>query len=166
MVDEMLKLRDLLTKIGIEWQDASTPPNYPLRIDRTHFNYRGFNWSVINEFGVVRGYDVFDIENKGLLKLVSEAVNNGEPIRHLTADNVIKFVLYPKETFGLAALNQITLTFNQMLAKELKLIKSSNNARKMRHEPMFRRYAACRGRRIKRTQPKQGKQRNKRHKYT
>lgn len=41
-----------------------------------------------------------------------------------------------------------------------------NNGRKMKHEPMARRYSASRGRRMKRTQPKQGKLRNRRHKYT
>lgn len=161
MVDEMLKLRELLTKNGIEWQDASTPPDYPFRIDRTHFNYRGVNWSVIN----VREYDVFDNENKGLLELASAAINKGEPIKYLTADSVIKFVLYPKETFsGMTALQMIAI--DQIIARELKLIKSSNNAHKMRHEPMFRRFTESRHRRMKRTQPKQGKLRNKRHKYT
>ena len=98
---------------------------------------------------------------------MSEAVNSGEPLGFLTAAQVMEFVLYPKQTFsGLTALNQITLTLDQMIAKELKLIKSSNNARKMRHEPMFRRFTESRGRRMKRTQPKQGKLRNKRHIYT
>ena len=41
-----------------------------------------------------------------------------------------------------------------------------NNGRKMKHEPMARRYSASRGRRMKRTQPKQGKLRNKRHSFT
>lgn len=164
MVDEMLKLRDLLTKIGIEWHDASTPPDYPFRIDRTHFNYKGVNWSVIN----VREYDVFDNENKGLLELVSAAVNKGEPIRHLTADNAIKLVLHPEQPLSvcsIAILDQLS-ALDQKFARELKFIAISNNARKMRHEPMFRRFTESRHRRMKRTQPKQGKLRNKRHKFT
>lgn len=186
MVDEMLKLRELLTKYGIEWQDASTPPDYPFRIDRTHFNYKGVDWSVINvrEYDVfdnvnkpvstccispvVREYDVFDNENKGLLELASAAVNKGEPIKHLTADNVIKLVLHseqPLSVCSIAILDQLS-ALDQKFARELKFIVISNNARKMRHEPMFRRFTESRGRRMKRTQSKQGKLRNKRHKYT
>ena len=41
-----------------------------------------------------------------------------------------------------------------------------NNRAKMKHEPMNRRFTASRGRRMKRTQPKQGKLRNKRHSLT
>lgn len=161
MVDEMLKLRELLTKNGIEWHDASTPPDYPLQIDRTNFNYKGSNWSVVNGFGTFGGIGIFrDKKNLGLLELMSAAVNDGEPFGYLTADNVIKLVLYPKQTLtGVAVLDR-------MLARELKLIISSNNERKMRHEPMFRRLTASRHRRMKRTQPKLGKLRNKRHEFT
>lgn len=186
MVDEMLKLRDLLSKIGIEWHDASTPPDYPFRIDRTHFNYNGVDWSVINvrEYDVfdnvnkpvstccispvVREYDVFDNENKGLLELASAAVNKGEPINYLTADNVIKLILLPEEAPSVSSIAMLDhlLALDQKFARELKFIAISNNARKMRHEPMFRRLTGSRHRRMKRTQPKQGKLRNKRHKFT
>ena len=167
MVDEMLKLRKLLTMNGIEWHDASETPDYPLQFDRTHFNYRGYEWSVVNGYGTFGGFDIFSDKNMGLLELMSEAINGGEPFGFLTANQVMEFVLYPKQTFsGLVALYQITPTFDQMIAKELKLIISSNNARKMRHEPMYRRLTGSRHRRMKRTQPKQGKLRNKRHKYT
>lgn len=91
---------------------------------------------------------------------MSAAVNYGEPLGYLTADQIIKLVLYPEQSLsGIVVLDL-------MLARELKLITSSNNARKMRHEPMFRRFTASRHRRMKRTQPKQGKLRNKRHKFT
>ncbi len=161
MVSEMIKLRELLDKQGIEWHDSSTPPDYPFQIDRTYFDYKGASWSVINGFGTNGGYDSFHYkENMGLLELMSAAVNNGEPLGYLTANLVIKLVLQPKETeFALA-------TSWQMLARELKIIMSSNNERKMRHEPMLRRLTASRHRRMKRTQPKQGKLRNKRHKFT
>ena len=157
----MLKLRDLLTKIGIEWHDASTPPDYDIQIDRTHFEYRGYAWSVINGFGSSGGIGIFrDKKNMGLLELMSAAVNDGEPIGYLTAAQVMQLVLYPKQTLsGIAVLDR-------MLARELKLIMSSNNERKMRHEPMFRRLTGSRHRRMKRTQPKQGKLRNKRHEFT
>lgn len=59
MVYEMLKLRELLTKNGIEWHDASTPPDYPLKFDRTLFEYKGFSWSVINGFGTYGGMDIY-----------------------------------------------------------------------------------------------------------
>lgn len=166
MVYEMLKLRKLLTMNGIEWHDASETPDFPLQIDRTHFDYKSFNWSVINGYGTYGGFGILSDKNMGLLELMSAAVNHGEPIGYLTADQVIELVLYPKQTLsGLAVLKQM-LASDQTLARELKLIISSNNARKMRHEPMFRRLTASRHRRMKRTQPKQGKLRNKRHEFT
>lgn len=167
MVYEMLKLRKLLTMNGIEWHDASEPPDYPIQTDRTHFDFRGYKWSVCNGYGTYGGVGIFSDRNIGLLELMSAAVNGGDPLGYLTADQVMEFVLYPKQTCsGLVALDQITPTFDQMIAKELKLIISSNNARKMRHEPMFRRLTGSRHRRMKRTQPKQGKLRNKHHKFT
>lgn len=138
MVDEMIKLRKLLTLYGIEWHDASE--NFPLQIDRTHFDYKGYKWSVINGYGTYGGFGIFSDKNMGLLELISAAVNDGEPIGYLTASQVITFVLHS--------------------------IVSSNNALKMRHEPMYRRLTGSRHRRMKRTQPKQGKLRNKRHKFT
>lgn len=161
MVQEMIKLRELLNEHGIEWHDASTPPDYPLQIDRTHFDYKGSSWSVINGFGSHGGYDSFHHkENMGLLELMSAAVSKGEPLGYLTANLVIKLVLQPKETeFALA-------TSCRMLARELKIIMSSNNERKMRHEPMLRRLTFSRHRRMKRTQPKKGKLRNKHHEFT
>ncbi len=98
MVDEMLKLRKLLTMNGIEWHDASEPPDYPLQIDRTHFDYKGFNWSVINGFGTYGGIGIFrDKKNIGLLWLMSAAVNDGEPIGYLTAAQVMDYVLQQEE---------------------------------------------------------------------
>jgi len=94
MVDEMLKLRELLTKNGIEWHDDSTPPDYPLQIDMTHFDYKGYAWSVINGFGSYGGIGIFrDKKNMGLLELMSAAVNDGEPIGYLTAEQAMKLVL-------------------------------------------------------------------------
>lgn len=140
MVDEMIKLRKLLTLYGIEWHDSSDTPDYHLHVDRTHFDYKGYKWSVINGYGTYGGFGIFSDKNMGLLELMSAAVNDGEPIGYLTASQVITFVLHS--------------------------IVSSNNALKMRHEPMYRRLTGSRHRRMKRTQPKQGKLRNKRHKFT
>lgn len=94
MVEEMTKLRKLLTEHGIEWHDSSTPPEYTIQIDRTHFDYKGFNWSVINGFGSYGGIGIFrDKKNMGLLELMSAAVNDGEPIGYLTAEQAIKLIL-------------------------------------------------------------------------
>lgn len=98
MVEEMTKLRKLLTEQGIEWHDASTPPDCPIQIDRTHFDYKGSSWSVINGFGTYGGYDShFNKKNLGLLELMSAAVNEGEPLGFLTAAAVIKLVLQQEE---------------------------------------------------------------------
>lgn len=94
MVEEMTKLRKLLTEQGIEWHDASTPPEYPIQIDRTHFDYKGYAWSVINGFGSYGGIGIFrDKKNMGLLELMSAAVNDGAPIGYLTAAQVMDYVL-------------------------------------------------------------------------
>lgn len=157
MVEEMTKLRKLLTEQGIEWHDASTPPDYPLQIDRTHFDYKGYSWSVINGFGTYGGIGIFrDKKNMGLLELISNAINDGEPIGYLTAAQVMDYVLQQEY----AKMKHLVLDEN------MTFIWSSNNERKMRHEPMFRRLTGSRHRRMKRTQLKQGKLRNKRHKFT
>ena len=95
MVEEMTRLRELLTKQGIKWHDASTPKGYPIKIDRTHFDYRGYEYSVINGFGTYGGFAYLheDKKNKGLLELMSGAVNDGEPVGFLTAEQAMKLVL-------------------------------------------------------------------------
>lgn len=94
MVEEMLKLRKLLTEQEIEWHDCSEPPEYPLRIDRTHFDYNGFSWSVVNGFGTYGGYNShFNKKNQGLLELMSAAVGDGEPVGFLTAEQAMRLIL-------------------------------------------------------------------------
>lgn len=94
MVEEMLRFRAMLTEQGIEWHDSSTPPEYPIQIDRTHFDYKGYAWSVINGFGTYGGIGIFrDKKNMGLLELMSNAVNGGEPVGFLTAEQAMKLVL-------------------------------------------------------------------------
>lgn len=98
MVEEMTKLRKLLTEQGIEWHDSSTPPEYPIQIDRTHFDYEGYSWSVINGFGTYGGIGIFrNKKNMGLLELMSNAINDGEPIGYLTAENVMELVSEDKQ---------------------------------------------------------------------
>lgn len=93
MVEEMTKLRKLLTEQGIEWHDSSTPPEYTIQIDRTHFDYKGYAWSVINGFGSYGGYSFRSEKNEGLLELMSNAVNGGEPVGYLTAEEAMKLIL-------------------------------------------------------------------------
>lgn len=94
MTQEMIKLRELLDEKKIKWWDCSfSGGDTPfVRIDRTHFKYRGFEWSVVHGFGSYGGWS-YNRENEGLLELMSEAVNDGEPVGWLTAEQVIEYVL-------------------------------------------------------------------------
>ena len=93
MVDEMVRLRSLLDENGIPWVDKSTQRlTYPkelgfddIFISRTHFEYRNYFWSAINGCGTYG-------EEEGLIELMSNAVNGGEPIGYLTADEVMNLV--------------------------------------------------------------------------
>lgn len=91
MVDEMIKFRNLLDKNNIKWIDKSDEGF----IDRTHFNHRNYFFSVVNGFGTYGGINVLNghDHNAGLLELMSNCVNGGEPIGSLTADEAIKIVL-------------------------------------------------------------------------
>lgn len=93
MVEEMTKLRKLLTEQGIEWHDDSDTLKLNITIDRTHFEYRDYFWSVINGFGTYGGYSFRSEKNKGLLELMSNAVNGGEPVGYLTAEEAMKLIL-------------------------------------------------------------------------
>lgn len=97
MVEEMTKLRKLLTEQGIEWHDAKATLDLDIQIDRTHFDYRDYFWSVINGFGTYGGYSFRSEKNKGLLELMSNAVNGGEPVGYLTAAQVMDYVLQQEE---------------------------------------------------------------------
>lgn len=90
MVEEMVRLRNLLDENGIPWVDKSERYTYPkegdFEIDRTHFEFRGYYWSAINGCGTYG-------EEEGLIELMSTAVNDGEPIGYLTADEVMDLVV-------------------------------------------------------------------------
>ena len=88
MVPEMYRFRNLLEQNNIEWIDKSDEGF----IDRTHFYYRNYFFSVVNGYGTYGGSDIFGI-NKGLLELMSNCFNGGEPIGYLTADEAIEIVL-------------------------------------------------------------------------
>lgn len=88
MVTEMIKFRDLLDQNNIKWNDKSDEGF----IDRTHFYYRGYFFSIINGYGTYGGCNFYG-NNEGLLEFMSNCINGGEPIGHLTADEAIKIVL-------------------------------------------------------------------------
>lgn len=90
MTKEMELFRKMLDDNGIEWHDASVMDAYP--ITRTHFNYRGHFWSVIHGYGTFGGYSYFRRRDDGLLELMSDAVNGGEPIGYLTAKEAFDYV--------------------------------------------------------------------------
>ena len=96
MSKEMMKLRKMLTKAGIEWYDYSDPittslNGISLQTYRTKFDYRENHWSVIHGFGTYGGWSSLK-EDEGLLELMSEAVNGGEPVGCLTAEEVMEYV--------------------------------------------------------------------------
>lgn len=88
MTTEMVKLRQMLDEEGIEWKDCSDPAEKLYHIDRTHFWNRKFHWSVIHGYGTYGAYP----EDQGLLELMSDAVNEGNPIGYLTAEQCMKYV--------------------------------------------------------------------------
>lgn len=89
MTHEMKLLREMLDAEHIEWHDASSEGM--LTIHRTHFDHRGYKWSVIHGFGTYGGPSYL-YDDKGLLELMSDAVDNGEPIGFLTAQEVMEYV--------------------------------------------------------------------------
>lgn len=92
MVSEMIKLRELLNRNSIQWHDNSEKDSI-FFMDRTLFWYRDYKWSIINGYGSYGGYDPLRNINYGQLELMSNAVNGGEPVGELTADEAIKIVL-------------------------------------------------------------------------
>lgn len=89
MVAEMIKFRNLLESNNIEWIDKSDEGF----IDRTHFYYRNYFFSVVNGFGTYGGINVLNGKNMGMLELMSNCINGGEPIGPLTSDEAIEIVL-------------------------------------------------------------------------
>lgn len=102
MTEEMVKFRKMLDENGIKWEDASTQNTVNpfdclleidrFHIDRTHFQYRGYDWSVVHGFGTYGGHSSFE-KDKGLLELMSNAVDSGEPVGYLTAEQAMDLVL-------------------------------------------------------------------------
>lgn len=81
MLKEMIKLRQMLDGMGIEWEDVSSHLRYEeISIYRTHFEHKGRHISVIIGDGTYGG-------DKGLLEMWD---GNGEPEGWLTAEEVIE----------------------------------------------------------------------------
>ena len=95
MTHEMKLFREMLDAENIEWHDASSQ-SFELPMYRTHFEHRGYHWSVIHGFGSYGGPS-FLYDDEGLLELMSDAVNGGEPIGFLTAEEVMRYVRGEKD---------------------------------------------------------------------
>lgn len=82
MTSTMLTLRLALCLLGISFEDNSSVYVDPeLNIYRTKFEYGGYNWSVISGHGTYGG-------NTGLLEVMSNAINGGEPVGFLEPADV------------------------------------------------------------------------------
>lgn len=90
MTHEMKLFREMLDAEHIKWRDASSQ-SFELPMDRTHFEHRGYFWSVIHGFGSYGGRSSL-YDDEGLLELMSDAVNKGEPIGFLTAEQAMQYV--------------------------------------------------------------------------
>ena len=90
MCKEMTKLREALTANDIIWTDASDEGLLP--ITRTHFEYKDYKWSVIHGFGTYGGWSHLE-PDAGLLEIMSNAVDDGNPMGWLTAEEVMDLVL-------------------------------------------------------------------------
>lgn len=80
MPEEMIKLREMLTAMGIKWHDKSDIGSFT--IYRTHFKYKGVFHSVICGLGSFGG-------RVGLLEIM---VGSHEPTGYHTAEDIIKIL--------------------------------------------------------------------------
>lgn len=90
--EEMQKLRNYLDKKEIAWKDVSENFGRGLWICRTHFDFKDYKWSVVNGSGTYGGFYIDEKKNPGLLELMVDCVNGGEPIGSLKAEDVIKYI--------------------------------------------------------------------------
>lgn len=96
---EMLKLREQLDEMKIDWTDESDPLTERTALDdcrifRTHFWYNADKYSVVYRFGTYGGWGRFQDDPK-LLELM---INSEEPTGWHTADDVIKIIKERSET--------------------------------------------------------------------
>lgn len=108
MCKEMQKLRDMLDERGIIWHDLSDITSEErisllvkkglqrgyadTTIWRTHFEVDGIEYSVINGFGTYGGFNSYTGHNLGLLECMTVKANGGEPVGHLTAEEVMEII--------------------------------------------------------------------------
>lgn len=97
---EMQNLRNKLNTLGIQWTDYSDRNYITYPICRTRFKINGFEYSVINGFGTYGGINVLTRRNQGLLEIMSDNINGGEPVGWLTATEVMEMLKDEFETFG------------------------------------------------------------------
>jgi len=84
---EMTKLREYLDNHDISWSDDSDDCGF-IWMCRTKFYVNHCHFSVINGVGSYVGVNAGCKHNAGLLELW--IIGKGEPIGHLTAEDVIK----------------------------------------------------------------------------
>lgn len=60
-------------------------------MERTKFMANGCEWSVIHGYGSYGGFNHFD-PDAGLLEVMAQCVNDGNPVGWLTAEQVLKMV--------------------------------------------------------------------------
>lgn len=85
---EMLELRRLLEFYGIEWIDDSYAYD-GWWICRTKFQIGEHLWSVIHGWCTMGGIG-WDGKDGGLLELMTDDCDHGDPIGHLTAGDVVR----------------------------------------------------------------------------
>lgn len=97
--EEMNKLRQMLDKKNIPWHDKSEimseNKDWPMWICRTHFEYKGIKFSVINGFGTYGGWfganpGISEEENMGLLELMMD--DDNEVFGWLEAEDIMKAI--------------------------------------------------------------------------
>jgi hypothetical protein len=96
--EEMQKFRKMLDEKGIEWHDdsevMSESKEWPMWICRTHFEYNGLKFSVVNGFGTYGGWyganpGMTEDKNMGLLEIMIE---DNEPVGWLRAEDIMKIL--------------------------------------------------------------------------
>lgn len=94
--EQMQQLRNLLDEKKIPWEDHSEDmtrdKDWPMWFCRTHFEYKGIEWSVINGFGTYGGWfganpGATEENNMGLLELWE---HSSDPKGWLRAEDVMK----------------------------------------------------------------------------
>lgn len=94
MCPEMLKLRNILDEMNIDWEDDSDPltsTTIEYRIYRTRFYKNCDRYSVIYGFGTYGGWNCLSecLSEKEDPKLLELMINDEEPTGYHTANDII-----------------------------------------------------------------------------